>query len=259
MMMIARAANDAHPSARILNSRDALNSERTRGDFELCVMLESIGAIALESRHSSIDGNKALEKCHESLISWYEVFKMGSTSRADGKESLRMLWHSTFMLMHVDFAKLELSCGKAGPRAAQNNTGYSRAWAQSDDAKRCLVHAMLVQRHFRKMPVGSEPSIHVPMCLYLCGILLFCLLRFGGDGETHIGTSSPIDFPELRLLGIDANSMVRETIGELQSDRLGLSHVFKVIGLLQRISHWRLAQSLTSTLLTLVEEYKDFI
>jgi hypothetical protein len=179
--------------------------------------------------------------------------------KSDEKECLMMLWHSTFMLMHGNFEALELSCGKAGAIEAQNNIGYARMWVQSDDAKRCLLHAVLIQRHFQSMPIGNEPFIHVPICLYHCGIVFFSFLRFGGESESLVGTASSLDFPELRLLGIEANSMIAEETGGLQLERLRLSPVFKVIDLLQRMSHWKVAHNLASTLLALVEEENNIV
>ena len=259
IMMKTRATNDAHSSARNLQFRDAVGSHRTPGDFELYAMLESIAALSFESRYSSISWDQTLEKCQVSLISWYESFHVGIMHRKACKASLMMLWHSTFMLIHGDLDALELSCGKSGPRAAQNSAGYARMWVQSDDAKRCLLHAVLVQRHFESIPIGTEPSIQVPICLYYCGIVLFCFLRFGGEVESLMARKSTLDFPELRLLDIDANNMIREEMGGFQLGRLGLSRVYRVIDLLQGVSHWRVAHSLASTLLALVEEEHNIV
>ena len=258
-MMKTRAITDAHSSARSLQSRDIVGYQGTPSDFELCAMLESIGALVLDSRYSSISWDKAVETGHELLVSWYEKFDMGTMQRRDGKECLMILWHSTFMLMYGNFEELELSCGKSGPIAAQKTIGDARIWVRSDNAKRCLLHAVLIQRHFQSMPIGKEPLIHIPMCLYYCGIVLFCFLRFGGEGESLVGIASPLDFPELRLLGIDANIMIAEETEGLQLERRGLSPVFRVIDLLQRISHWKVAHSLASTLLALVEEEHNLV
>ena len=66
-----------------------------------------------------------------------------------------------------------------------------------------------------------------------------------------------LDFPELRLLGINENNMIAEETGGHQLGRLGSSPLFRLIDLLQRISHWKLAQSFASTLLALVENEQD--
>lgn len=69
-----------------------------------------------------------------------------------------------------------------------------------------------------------------------------------------IGVVNPLLFPELKMPGIDDIGNYLEQIGGSQLGKLAMSSLFRVIGLLQRISHWRIAQNLASTLLALVEE-----
>ena len=198
-------------------------------DFELYVMLESISASACENRDSATSWAHTAQRCRELLISWYEKYQLGIMHRKNSNSGPMILWHSTFMLVHADFDALELSCGREGIKEAQKAVEYAQVWVNSVDAKRCLLHAVLIQRNFESLPMGAELSIHVPMCLYYCGIVLFCFLRFGGEGNGMMEAEQSLDFPELRLLGINENNMIAEETGGHQLGRLGSSPLFRLI------------------------------
>lgn len=225
-------------------------------DFGLCAMLESISALVCDNRHSDASWLDTAQRCHELLTIWYEKYQTGIiVGRQHGKAGLMMLWHSIFMMLHADMDALEVSCGREGEQAAPKALEYAQAWAKSADATRCVLHAVLIQRHFKSIAVGAEPSIHVPLCLYHCGIVWYCYSRFGPGDECMASTEENLDFPELRLLGINNGKKI--IVEEIGRDGPGLNQLFTVIDLLQRINHWKIGQSFASTLLALVEEEHD--
>jgi hypothetical protein len=77
-----------------------------------------------------------------------------------------------------------------------------------------------------------------------------------GNGIT-IGPAEILQFAELRLPGVDGIGVFLEQMGGLQPRRLAMGSLFRIIDLLQRISHWKIAQSLATTLLVVVEETQD--
>jgi hypothetical protein len=199
-----------------------------------------------------------------------------------------MLWHSIYITLHADINALECAAGREGYDVAQKYTSYARAWVRSAGAKRCLLHALLIQKHFESLSAGSEPAIYVPMCLYYCGLVWACFMCFGGgddhcetgrgDGDGNetgpgdaesretgasadeaisIGSTDNLQFAELRLPGIDGIGVFLEQMRGLQPRRLAMGSLFRVIDLLQRISHWKIAQNLAATLLVIVEETQD--
>lgn len=195
-----------------------------------------------------------------------------------------MLWHSIHITLHADINALECAAGREGYDAVQKYTPYARSWVRSPDAKRCLLHALLIQKNFESLSAGAEPAIYVPMCLYYCGLVWACFMCFGGDalneheseagngdGENEnqsrsphgqhdvitIGPTENLQFAELRLPGVDGIGVFLEQMGGLQPRRLAMGSLFRIIDLLQRISHWKIAQSLAATLLVLVEETQD--
>ena len=168
-----------------------------------------------------------------------------------------MLWHSVFLVVYADLETLERACGRDGDDASWKATHYAQEWANSANGVRCILHAMQIQALFEGIPVGTEPFVHVPMCLYHCGLVWFCFSKFVQKGQTRrMGDS--FQFSELALAGIDRSddevrNMVLEYSSGLQAGHSGLSKVFIVIDLLQRIVHWKIAQSFATTLLALVE------
>lgn len=161
-----------------------------------------------------------------------------------------MLWHFIFMSFHLDADALECFCGREGPVVAKEHHERVRLWAKSDDARASIIHAILVQRHFERIPVGSEPPFHFPMCLYRCGIAWFCYTRFVNKETSRVGEE--LELPELRELNIHGAASLLEDAG-LRDGRPAASPLFRIIHLLQRANHWRLGHSLAATLLALVE------
>jgi hypothetical protein len=197
-----------------------------------------------------------------------------------------MLWHSIHITLHADINALECAAGREGYDAVQKYTPYARAWVRSPDAKRCLLHALLIQKNFESLSAGAEPAMFVPKCLYYCGLVWACFMCFGGDSHHNhedevepekdnenkprdpeseaqrddvitIGPAENLQFAELRLPGVDGIGVFLEQMGGLQPRRLAVGSLFRIIDLLQRISHWKIAQSLALTLLVVVEETQD--
>jgi hypothetical protein len=224
-------------------------------DFERSVNLDSIGALAYERRDS-----KNAERCRRLLCNWYEQHEGHLRQNKHSRVNLLILWHSVFLVIHADLEALERACGREGEDASRKASQYVQEWANSADAVRCILHAMQIQALFEAIPVGTEPFIHVPMCLYHCGLVWFCFSRFFQAGQARrLGDS--FQFPEMALVGIDRSDDDLRNIwleySGLQAGRTGLNKVFIVIDLLQRIVHWKIAQSFATTLLTLVESEQD--
>lgn len=177
-----------------------------------------------------------------------------------------ILWHSIFINLYANINVLECACGREGYGLAQMHASSVRSWIQSPDAKRALLHAMLLQRAFEALPAGAEPAIHVPLSLYHCGIVWACFLHFekvdgGQQGDKEGEGSTPVSlsaddarhFEELHLPGVDGIGIL-EQLGTVSPGRLALGSLFRIIDLLQRINHFKVSQSLATTLLALVEE-----
>ncbi|OKO90300.1 Transcriptional regulator ADR1 [Penicillium subrubescens] len=289
------------------NSPPSQQNHRPQGvlpsDFALVGMLESISAMAYEVHDQttlqnpwdptststlpppSSSSTPPTTQCHTLLATWYTTYQPTRHSKPSWP-CLMMLWHSIYITLHADINALECAAGREGYDAVQKYTPYARAWVRSADAKRCLLHALLIQKNFESLSAGAEPGMFVPKCLYYCGLVWACFMCFGGDSQSRegevepekdnenklnpgdsegqrengcitIGPAENLQFAELRLPGVDGIGVFLEQMGGLQPRRLAVGSLFRIIDLLQRISHWKIAQSLAMTLLVVVEETQD--
>ncbi|RHZ67181.1 uncharacterized protein CDV56_109534 [Aspergillus thermomutatus] len=255
---LALQANQRSGSRTSLPSDDqsVLRSMRERrfggtSDFEVCAMLECISAMACECQEPFSTTPDLIQKCQEKLISWYETHLSTAVPGEVWAYPLRILWHSTFILLYSNLDILERACGRDGPEAAQEAIGYARQWANSHEATRSLIHAVCIRKDFESMHIGSECPLHVPTCLYDCGIIWFC---FGHFGHGSNGAIMERNFPELNLAGVHVDEIDAAELKNSQVERNAANQVFRIVGLLQSIRHWKLSLSLASTLLALIEE-----
>ncbi|KAJ5148299.1 hypothetical protein N7526_001651 [Penicillium atrosanguineum] len=234
--------------------------------FESYAILESIGSLVLEDRGSTgMQDSATVEKYQRLLIQWFiqqqsrnqENAPQSSSTTAD-PFCLRILWHSTFMHLFTRFDDLECACGREGEKLSRQKCAYAASWAKSTNAKRTLLHAASIQRQFQKHALGTEPAIHVPMALYYTGITWVSFTQFGESDNVRIDRNAEdLDFPELRLLGINQTKLFTEVMGNIQMGRPESGPLFRAIDLLGKINHWKLSQNLSSTLLAFVENTPD--
>ncbi|KAH8901384.1 hypothetical protein GQ53DRAFT_707725 [Thozetella sp. PMI_491] len=222
-------------------------------EFELCVILERVGAAVSESRGPNFPPAQPPLGCQQILTTWYETYQ-GTGIFKTQESSLMMLWHSICMLLYMDLDMLECAVGREGYEGKQKHHPAARTWAKSLEARKCIAHAILVQRQFEQMQMGTEAPIHAPMCLYRCGITWYCYMQFGSRGQ--VVESDAMDMPELELLRIDGKTALIEEL-EGHVGRSAEGFLLKIVNLLRRITHWKVADSLASTLLSIIEECKD--
>ncbi|KAJ5167110.1 uncharacterized protein N7482_005891 [Penicillium canariense] len=234
------------PGSRSMRER----SLRGESDFQLCATLESISAMACECREPLSTTPHMPEKCQEMLLSWYETHLSTVSPGVVWEYPLRILWHSTFILLYSDLDALERACGRDGPEAAQGAIEYARQWASSQEATGSLIHAICIRKYFESMSIGSECPLQIPTCLYHCGIIWFC---FGQFGDSSNGALMDRSFPELDLAGVHVAEIHAAELRNSQVERKAVNQVFRIVGLLQSMRHWKLSLSLASTLLALIE------
>ncbi|KAE8314828.1 hypothetical protein BDV41DRAFT_575479 [Aspergillus transmontanensis] len=155
-----------------------------------------------------------VRKCESLLMAWYQRFWDSNTNgRIPDPFCHMILWHSIFMNLYAQFDDLECACGREREINPQKFGASATAWARSVDAKRCLLHAVLLQQHFQSVEA--------------------------------------FDFPELRLLGIDQAKLFHDATRGIQWGRPVSGPFFMAISLLGKISHWKVSERFASTLLAL--------
>ncbi|KAK1144451.1 hypothetical protein N8T08_005322 [Aspergillus melleus] len=226
--------------------------------FEQCAMLNSLGVLACESHQPTLFVSSMTEKCEELLVQWYKSWKSNKASCTVWTSPSMILWHSNFVMLYTNLDALERACGRDGDEADPDALRYAQQWATSNEAKRCLLHAICISRQFEWISLGSASPIHLPLCLYQCGIIWYCFGKFSGNsGLFAKDAESQFNYPEFQLLRTGENQALNETPSNFHKEWDTLDQVFSCVDMLRRVPHWKLPQNLASTLLALIEREQN--
>lgn len=222
-------------------------------EFLFYGILECIGVMVQENLESPDDWPTTAQRCQDLLMAWYSGYvNFNLANGKSGSFSLMILWHSIFMNMNTRFDELERACARTNVNESEKSRKYASSWARSINAKRCLLHAILLQQSFQSSPVGLEPALHVPMALYYCGISWTSFTRFGcpvvNSGAEH---EDSLDFPELGLLEINQANTLKIAARGVTWGKSDSVPLYTVTNLLGKINHWKVAQTFANTLLAM--------
>jgi Fungal specific transcription factor domain. len=180
--------------------------------FSAYSILESINARLVEARRSDSFDSDVSNKISHMLICWWRTYSQGHLKLSQQDPfCLIVLWHSTFISLYADTDILEKAIGRDGNDAAMDTFYPVCQWASSLDADRCLVHALLIQRHLEAMRVSSEPAIHVPRAIFIASLAWLCFTRFTSSREVN---TEAFESPEIKLLGTEATECFQEAQGQ---------------------------------------------
>ena len=224
--------------------------------FTLYAALEGVAAKVVETRQSGQFDAHHSEKFQETLMSFYARYLASVSPFESDNLGITVLWHLTFMSLCVDFDLLERAVGRDGPVLDGDDMGSIVEWAASPPAKRCIIHASLIQKKLEALSIGFEPAIHVPRAMFLAAVSWYCYTRYGPDGGPNdILTHGPFNFPEMALLEVNPAMLLFEANGF----KLGKPAAIEASGalcgltdLLQRIGHWEIARKFGSILGALI-------
>ena len=236
------------------DSRIEMGLSKYASDLDLYMLLQRIGSVANDCcTISPPHDSQAVDECQILLLHWLETYR--STEAFQQQEhSLMMLWHSIYASLYSDLNVLEVAAGRDGTVAIEEVEGDVKAWAISPKAIKCMIHCMLLQRHFGQIPIGKGVSIHAAFSLYRCGIVWHCCAWFG-DGKQNILDDSP-EMSELQVFDIDLSRVFVGEIGTRAKKPLDAMFL-RAVELLQHIRPWKVAERLSSTLLALLDNTYD--
>jgi hypothetical protein len=177
----------------------------------LYAALEGVAAKVVETRQSGQFDAHHSEKFQEILMSFYGMY-LASVSQCEFNNlGITVLWHLTFMSLCVDFDLLERAIGRDGPVLDGDDMGSIVEWAASPLAKRCIIHASLIQKKLEALSIGFKPAIHVPRAMFLAAVSCYCYTRYGPDGGPNdILAHGPFNFPEMALLEVNPAMLLFE-------------------------------------------------
>ncbi|OJI89186.1 hypothetical protein ASPTUDRAFT_60939 [Aspergillus tubingensis CBS 134.48] len=237
------AADWSRSLTRQLSSHVRSDSMAKQNSFKEYFALEEIAGSVCDARMS--DDYSALPSQQSVLEKFYcNNITQRSSSVGPDNFCLRALWHVTFLSSLVDFDRLELAVGREGHEESQRHVCYARAWANSRDGCRCVVHAGLTFRCLESMPIAKEPPIHAPRSLHRAILVLYCYLQFKDIADHTDVTQNAFDFPELNHAGIICERILAEVNcpGMWGPKPMHSSMLCHFIELLRRLGHWGLAR-----------------
>ncbi|KAJ6020317.1 hypothetical protein N7499_003601 [Penicillium canescens] len=230
---------------------DPLQTAVAHSKFSAYGVLESINAHAIESRRSNVFDEHESRRLSSMLMRWWRIYTNHfPVDSEDDPFSLPVLWHSVFIGIYADIDLLEQAIGRDGQEVASSSASLIRSWASSLDASRCLVHALLIQQNLERMRVSSEPSIHVPRALFSAALAWFCFTRVGGR---HAIDTNAFDAPEIQLVGSFAGHHNHQGRDLSDATFANVSHLHRVIDLLNRFNRWGISQTFASVLCAALE------
>ncbi|PWY88919.1 hypothetical protein BO70DRAFT_359232 [Aspergillus heteromorphus CBS 117.55] len=218
--------------------------------FAVYSVLESISAYVIEARLSEGLDEGRSEELSGLLMHWWIEYGPHFKDEEDAF-GLPVLWHSIYMSLYADMDLLERAVGRDGHASAIDSRDAVRTWTGSLNASKCLVHALLIQRHLERMRISSEPAIHVPGALYSAALAWLCFTRIGSQRSVDLRA---FDAPEIRLLGSEA--ALQEAQGQAFGDSVfaDVNHLHRLIDLLHRFGRWAISKTFATVLCAALEE-----
>ncbi|KIW22900.1 uncharacterized protein PV07_11148 [Cladophialophora immunda] len=230
--------------------------------FTAYTVLEGICANIIENRINARSTPSRTEEMLNTLTSFYRNFLQESAAWEADHMDMSILWHLAFMIMFADFDLLERAIGRNGPDLSPEDQLAVTAWANSDHAKRCVIHGLIVQKKLENLPLGFEPAIHVPRAMFRAGIAWFCYTRFGSQaaGQRTAGAAEALEFPEFKTIGVNPALLLFQASGYKHGKPTTTETNAALSGLtdlLRRIGHWEIARRFAAILGALLHNEAD--
>jgi hypothetical protein len=200
------------------------NSFSYQNMFNVYNGLSGIAASICECRHLDLLSPAMVNKIESDLLTWYastpKAFKIPSEHLKQMGFPFNMLpfWHATFITLCTDLNLLELAAGREGTEIAPSTREYVLAWIASPASKRCLFHALLLQKLIIATNLGSLVAFNTPRILFSAALCWYCYMMYVPDSVVASGSSAPSftdgilealnELPEIQLLreGADLKS-----------------------------------------------------
>lgn len=220
--------------------------------------LAGIIASIQEKRATNLESS-SLETFRHSLLSWYKNRFRHNREGNDDPLCLAILWHEAFLTLYANFDLLEQAIGRDGVSPLHGTLDSARAWASASEARRCVVHALFIQKHMEALPVGVEPAIHVPKALFYSAIVIYCYIKFTPSVAPYTPSQDDVNIPELQISELASPSYQTERAGgrQVKLSPVDSSILCNVVDLMRRAGHWELSRKFASILETLVNDLAD--
>ena len=227
-------------------------------NFTAYALLEGITVHIPELKSDTTISSIGIQDIEDQLNTFYPRFLSGTLQAESDPLQMHILWHSAFMSICADFDLLEKAVGREGPHLAPGDQFLVTKWASSEEAKRCVLHGLMVKKRVEAIALGSDPAIHVPRALFQAGIAWFCYTTFRErDNAAYNTTFNNVDLRELKLFGTHRAVLLFEANEYINGRRGPYGPLPVLTNLLRRLGHWEIAQRLAAILAALMNGVPD--
>lgn len=250
-----RAMNPQPTHVDTANSLVASSALTTRkAQMFAYASLAGIVASIQEKRSSFLD-DTSKQYLRNLLLSWHNEHYRYIQGPKRNHINLLIFWHAAFMALYADPDLLERSIGRDGRQAAQEAREDLVRWAASVEARRGVLHALLLLKDLEMLPIGLEPAIHVPKAAFYSAMVVYSYIKFKPSADSYAPSHDEVDIPELQVSGsagvVSSNS---DKPSAALFSPVEPSILCNAIDLLRRIGHWEISRKFASILQILLDD-----
>lgn len=222
---------------------------RTPTPFASYARLAGIAATIEETKASSLD-TADIERFRTSLLVWHDAYMQSVPTSGSAYKNLMIFWHAAFIALYADADLIERTIGRDGEDVAQNAKPQIASWAASPQARRAVLHAVLIGRLLGSLSLVDGAAIHVPKAVFYAGMVTYCYVKYGpSSAALFTPCLDDFDVPELRVSGLNDGANASGLFSPIDSSML-----CRTIDLLRRVSHWEVVRSFVRTLELLLDD-----
>ncbi|KAI1276251.1 fungal-specific transcription factor domain-containing protein [Xylaria sp. FL0933] len=216
--------------------------------------LAGIVASIQEERSSSLD-DTSKHHFRNVLLAWHREHYNHIQGAKKNHINLLIFWHAAFMSLYADSDLLERSIGRDGRQAAQEARGNVNNWAASLEARRGVLHALLILKDLEMLPIGLEPAIHVPKAAFYSALVVYSYIKFKPSVDLYVPSQDEMNIPELRVPCSTSNlHLASDKASPAILSPVEPSILCNAIDLLRRIGHWEISRKFASILQILLDD-----
>lgn len=205
--------------------------------------LASLHAILSELNYSV--AGRSSDPLRDALKQWRE--SRASHDHDHDPFSLIVLWHGIFMSLYASFDLLERVSGKDGPDFTTKDLEQVTQWADGEESRSSMAHALLILRHVQAMSIGDRLPVHVPPAVFSAGLVIYCHLKFS---LSTTPASVNFDLEELQPTPWPSGRVTDTVVPTMSTFN-------DVVGLLRRHGQLGISQRFASILELLLEDLID--
>ncbi|KAK5624814.1 hypothetical protein RRF57_000530 [Xylaria bambusicola] len=208
---------------------------------------------SIQEKRASLLDNGAKQQFRSLLLSWHHEHYKHIQGPRKNHINLLIFWHAAFMALYADFDIMERSIGRDGKQAAQEVREAIVDWAASLEARRSILHALLVLRHLEMLPIGLEPAIHVPKAAFYSAMVVYSYIKCKPSPCAPL--EDEMNLPELQVAS--SNNTLQpngDKVIAAMFPSVEPSILCNAIDLLRRIGHWEISRKFASILQILLDD-----